>query len=213
MKYPVAALYVDHNGPYPSIADEWWDIEKDARFYPGPRPVVAHPPCRAWSRLRSFSKPPPGEKETGPLAVSQVRRFGGVLEHPIGSSLFPYCGLPGSGSSDSYGFTLAVDQVWFGHRARKRTLLYIVGVEPRDIPPMPLDLRPPTHSCGLFSGRDRSRALKDLPKPERHLSPIGFATWLCELAAMAQTIQGPSTMSGSLYLPGQMLMDEQMGNS
>jgi hypothetical protein len=48
----IAALYVEKNGCYynlPSV--DPWDIERDARLYRGPWPVVAHPPCQRWGRF------------------------------------------------------------------------------------------------------------------------------------------------------------------
>ena len=42
----VAALYVQRGGAYFGLPDvDPWDEERDARLYPGPHPVVAHPPC------------------------------------------------------------------------------------------------------------------------------------------------------------------------
>jgi len=80
----VAALYIDPRGPYPRMDGvECWDEQRDARAYDGPHPVVAHPPCGPWGNLRHLSFG--AGRECGPLAVRQVRDFGGVLEHPAGS--------------------------------------------------------------------------------------------------------------------------------
>jgi hypothetical protein len=46
-KIKVAALFVETDGCYfnlPSV--DPWDIERDARKYTGPHPVIAHPPCQ-----------------------------------------------------------------------------------------------------------------------------------------------------------------------
>jgi hypothetical protein len=43
----IAALFVATNGPYFGLPDvDPWDVTRDARTYPGPHPVVAHPPCQ-----------------------------------------------------------------------------------------------------------------------------------------------------------------------
>lgn len=190
MSYSVAALYVDALGPYPAIAEQWFDIERDATKYSGCLPVVAHPPCRSWSRLKHFAKPLPGEKELALHALEMVRTWGGVLEHPAGSSLWPDAGLPRGSNTDRHGgWTITVDQNWWGHKARKRTHLYIVGIHPAQLPAIPLDLAEPSHTLGLNSKRDRLRARPDLPKIERHLSPPAFAHWLCQVAVSCRNSQ------------------------
>lgn len=124
----VAALYIDPRGPYPELlGSEWcWDEERDARNYTGPHPVVAHPPCRHWGRLRhlahvacgrcGWSGPsgpfrvhsdPVGtllchrievsDRDCAPRAIAQVHAYGGVLEHPAGSLLWDAVGLPKPG--------------------------------------------------------------------------------------------------------------------
>lgn len=45
----VAALYVERDGAYYGLEHvDPWDVERDARTYAGPWPVVAHPPCNTW---------------------------------------------------------------------------------------------------------------------------------------------------------------------
>lgn len=182
----VAVLFARSDSIYKTIPGlDVFDLARDARTYKGELPVVAHPPCRAWGRLRAFAKPRPDEKMLACFAIDTVRRVGGVLEHPASSSLFDTCGLPRPGSryDDFGGWSIELPQKWFGHKAEKNTWLYVVGCSPRDIPSIPLVLAQPTHTVGLWSGRDRSRALPDLSKKEREATPIAFAHWLVDLAA------------------------------
>lgn len=131
MRADVAALYVEPRGPYPLLVVDWYDIERDARAYIGPHPVVAHPPCETWGRLRHFAT-----KDTHDLAlhaVAMVRRFGGVLEHPASSSLWAECGLPPPDSlfPDQYGGrSYEIAQGDYGHAAPKLTWLYAVRLGP-----------------------------------------------------------------------------------
>ena len=142
---------------------------------------MAHPPCRAWGKLFYFAKPRAGEKELGPFAANQVRRFGGVLEHPKDSKLWAAAGLPVPGQVDAYGgWTLPISQHWWGHRAEKMTWLYIVGCKPQDIPPIPLHLGHATHVIAQSRMRriDGSRLRKgmagwrpEVSKEEREHTP------------------------------------------
>jgi len=146
----VAALYVKSGGRYYGIEGvDPWDEERDARLYGGPHPVVAHPPCQRWGKL--WAGQPLWIKKTGERqkkgddggcfksALFDVRRFGGVLEHPWGSHAWPHFGLtvpPRSGgwveADDLGGWTCCVEQGRYGHYARKPTLLYAIGAS--DLP-------------------------------------------------------------------------------
>lgn len=181
----VAALYIDPRGPYPKMPGvDCWDEARDARTYDGPYPVVAHPPCGPWGRLRHLYKG--NEHDCAPRAVGQVREFGGVLEHPAGSLLFR--GLPHPGDSDGWGFTIEVNQCDWGHVARKRTWLYCVGVD-RALLVFPPP-REPTHWISGGRGRAGKKAnttpvpagIKICSAQQRRRTPPAFAEWLVSLA-------------------------------
>jgi len=184
----VAVLFARQDSIYKRIDGcDVFDIERDARTYTGALPIVAHPPCRAWGRLRAFAKPREDEKDLALFAVDQIRRFGGVLEHPAQSSLWPVAGLPPLDQSKDLfgGWSMAVDQFWFGHRARKRTFLYICGIEPSELPPLPLALgdAPMTIASSRRRASDGSRYRKEVPDAEREATPPAFALWLLDLAS------------------------------
>lgn len=190
--FPVAVLFARADSFYKTIPEcDVWDAERDARRWQGGAPVVAHPPCRAWGGLRALANPRHDEKALAPWAVQQVRRFGGVLEHPKRSQLWPHCGLPATGERDEFGgWTLPIFQSWWGHRAEKATLLYIVGCEPANVPAMPLVLGDATHVIGAGGRRrDGGRLHKgdagwrpEVTKAEREHTPPALAKWLVELA-------------------------------
>lgn len=172
--YKAVALYVRADSIYFELLFDVWDAARDARLYAGPWPVIAHPPCRGWGSLRKFAKPRSDELELAFYAVDQVRQWGGVLEHPQGSSLWSAADLPRPGEpADAYGgFTVLVDQGWFGHFAPKPTWLYVVGMPRHHFPPMPVDdLR-----------RRTGRTLDMLPA-DRERTPWHFAHFLIGIAA------------------------------
>lgn len=168
----VAALFVRAKSPYKLLSGvECYDATRDARTYQGPYPVVAHPPCRAWGRLKAQAKPRPDEADLACFALDTVRRFGGVLEHPEGSSLWAVSGLLRPGYIDHFGgFTLVIDQVRFGHRARKRSWLYFCRCEPGLLPPD----REPVTTVPLMCRAERER------------TPPELALWLVQAASAAR---------------------------
>ena len=177
----VAILFARSDSCYKALQDvEVFDAERDARTYDGPWPVVAHPPCRAWGRLREFANPRPDERNLGRLAVALVREFGGVLEHPAGSTLFPAKGLPKPGSRDSFGgWTLAAPQKWWGHKAEKSSWFYVVGCEPSEIPKLPYIMG---EAAYVVQTRKRTDYRPHITKAEREHTPPMLAAWLVDLA-------------------------------
>lgn len=183
----VAVLFARSDSIYKSLPGcDVFDMERDARKWQGGAPVVAHPPCRGWGRLRAFAKPREDEKALALFAVVMVRRWGGVLEHPEASSLWGAAGLPrpGCGLDEFGGWTLPVPQFWWGHKARKNTWLYIVGVEPGSMPRPPLVLGDAPYTVGKWSGRDGARQRPELSKADRERTPPAFAEWLCRVARL-----------------------------
>lgn len=139
----IAALYVEKGGCYTGLPSvDAWDIERDARLYTGPYPVVAHPPCTRWGRFWHGSTRKPHQFRMGEdggcfaAALTAVRNYGGVLEHPKDSLAWDYFGLakpPSAGEwvkADPFGgWTCCVDQGRYGHFSNKRTWLYAVGAD------------------------------------------------------------------------------------
>ena len=192
----IAALYVDLLGPYPALLgfENCWDASRDAREYSGRGPIVAHPPCGPWCKLKHQYQG--AEHDCAIRAVTQVRAFGGVLEQPAGSKLWDACALPRPGELPDAlgGYSIAVNQCDFGHVARKPTWLYLVGV-PREAITLP-PAREPTHWASGSRGAGRANSsgtgggvppgMKVCSAQQRRRTPIAFAQWLIALAELAR---------------------------
>jgi hypothetical protein len=136
----VAALFVDPRGSYPSVVEHWWDERRDARTYSLSLPIVAHPPCQRWCRLAGLVEARWGHKrgEDGGCfasALASLRRVGGVIEHPAYSDAWAAHGLPrpptGAGwvpGARVLEWTCYVEQWRYGHKAKKATWLYYLGL-------------------------------------------------------------------------------------
>jgi hypothetical protein len=181
----VAALYVETDGIYSKLAGvESWDIHRNAKEYKGPYPIVAHPPCGPWGPLSPFCTSQ--DKTCGPIAVEQVRTYGGVLEHPSGSKLWKECKLPyPDQSKDSFGgFTIAITQVKFGHCTVKPTWLYIVGNNHADLILLSATnfwIRP-THRINTFG----KEGLPEAKHSKRNPTPLRLAQCLVSIAREAR---------------------------
>lgn len=187
MKTPV--LFCRADSVYKDLPNaDPWDMERDARRWPGGRACIAHPPCRAWGQLRAFAKPRPDEKELSLWAIAQVRQWGGILEHPARSTLWAavQCAAPGTADSAG-GYLLGIHQHAFGHRAEKKTFLYIVGASPQQLPTIPYTMEEPTH---VIQSRKRSDYRPHTTKPEREHTPEPLARWLLQVAAIIDTNAG-----------------------
>ena len=134
----ITAIFVETDGCYFGLQNiDPWDLSRDARNYTGPHRVIAHPPCQRWGRFWHGSTSNPHQYKMGDddgcfaSALSSVRRWGGVLEHPADSHAWDWFGLckpPQKGGwikADDCGWTCCVSQGHYGHIAGKRTWLYV----------------------------------------------------------------------------------------
>ena len=198
----IAALYVETDGIYFGRADvDPWDKPRDARTYSGPHSVVAHPPCERWGRYWSGGPSARVKRTLGDddgcfaAALSSVRRYGGVLEHPEASKAFKAHGLAAPpwlggwvGAGDGQGRVCCVAQGNYGHPARKMTWLYHVGgVHLPDLRWGPSEPRVDLDS-GFYSKEERRRATRTgvcqrLSARQRRQTPPHFADLLILLAS------------------------------
>ena len=197
----VQALFVDtsEHGIYPQLLglDRCWGVDRDARGYAGPDPVVAHPPCQLWTAMAAvnFKRYPKEKNRPGndggcfASALASLRRCGGVLEHPAKSKAFAAHGL----SEPSRGrWTLAcseprlrvceVSQCAYGHRARKRTWLAYVGRRA----PYGLDWSEPPYTHQIGHDSKLKHPKPSLGKREACATPPAFAEELIRLAAWSR---------------------------
>ena len=210
----VAALYVLARGPYANMPGvDPWPERRDALLYRGPHPVVAHPPCGPWSKAvaRQTKLSRSQGPYLAPAAVLQVRKWGGVLEHPAESRLWNVMSLPypepyrqatlNGPDRDAWGgFTVALDQSAFGHdHSHKRTWCYFVGIDPAAVvlpppaatPQMPEELREKSKTWKPKGDkrpgrRPCARSYSDcVGSQRRKRSPVDFAAWLVALASTA----------------------------
>lgn len=186
----VAALYVQRDGMYYGLEDiDPWDEERDARLYDGPHPVIAHPPCGRWCQLASVNEKRWGAKIGADggcfeAALRAVRRWGGVLEHPAYSLAWDRFMLPKPTrglwvrSLWDEGWVTEVSQSAYGHKARKRTWLYLVGE------PMEMDWSDPEGElvvgAGIYSGQAAGRGRID--GAAASATPLAFRDALLDLA-------------------------------
>lgn len=160
----IAVLFVRKNSIYKTIAGvDAWDAVRDARLWLGGTPLVAHPPCAQWCRMSQWAHDKPDEKALSLHALDLVDRWGGVIEHPVTSRLWGHI-------NGREGFLYTIDQQWFGHRAQKRTTLYVNGIKPAELPPIPYLMAEPTQPC------------QNMGKAERERTPPAFAEWLVDIA-------------------------------
>lgn len=161
MSHLVAALYVAKNSPYKTLPwCDCWDSDRDAANYDGPLRIVAHPPCGPWGRMKGFNRHQLASH--GLRAVELVRKWGGIVEQPADSTLWK---ATAARDGDLFGGRLyRVEQWHWGHRARKATDLYVVGLH--EIPAYPH--RPPGDV----------HPVEKMSTPERERTPMAMAVWL-----------------------------------
>ena len=168
--FPV--LFISKSSEYKlDVRFDGYDIERCALSVNNFLPAVYHPPCRLFSKLKAFSKAPQEEKRLAYWSIVRVRKYGGIVEHPLGSSLPKEVGFPGYNKFDKHGGVwVVINQVDFGYLTKKPTILYIVGLKNlSQLPVYPL----------IFP--KKLRKFSDLSPRQRSLTVIGLRDYFYEI--------------------------------
>ena len=173
----IAAIFVSRRSIYRHLPGvDCWDRSRNAANFAATVPVIAHPPCRCWSKLRHQvrlnDKATATEKALGVWAVETVIKNGGVLEQPAGSLLWDACQLPRCDDrTDPFLWTLYIEHGWFGFPTRKPTWLLVSGVPSSQVRVPNYQLMPKSLvNFSKLNSFERSRTMRPL------------AEWLCQLA-------------------------------
>ncbi len=198
----IAALYVIEQGVYYNIRNvDPWPLNRDAREYLGPYPVVAHPPCARWGRYWSGGPSAKVRRNLGDdngcfaAALACAKQYGGVIEHPEGSHAWRLFRIPRPPKGGGWikcidgAWTCCVEQGHYGHRARKATWLIAYKI---DTPPSLIWGRSENKiqlDDGFHSAEERRRTVRTgicqrLSKKQRLETPLAFRDLLISIAEM-----------------------------
>lgn len=175
----IPTLFTDEKSNY-NYDDRFdpWPVGRNALEFIGEKAIIAHPPCRLFSRMRSFSTAPGRERFLAYYAIGLVRRNGGIVEHPRSSTLWKQCQVGTPLNPDHYGgYVIHVHLHWFGFPAQKKTCLYIVGIPYSKLPPFPISFDAITHTVST----SKRSSLHEISKNSRSKTPLLMLDYLFQV--------------------------------
>jgi hypothetical protein len=193
----ITVLCVRKDSVYKKLGCDCFDKDRDMTTWSEGNSVIAHPPCAQWGKFTQFATVNDAEKQLAVTCVDLIRRWGGILEHPSASKLFGSI-LPRPGKIDQWGgYSICINQHWFGHRCEKKTLLYIVGCLQQNLPAVPISFD--AVQCVIAQTKTKAgnyrNGKKVLSKAQRDKTPIDLARWLIQVAGMCNenslSLSGP----------------------
>lgn len=168
----ISVLCTSKNSIYNELGLETYDQKRDARTYNGSGPIIAHPPCRAWSaHMSHFAKPLPGEKSLALFCLRKIAKNGGVLEHPANSKFFEQYNL----HQDIRFKIIEIHQSWFGYPTTKRTWLL-----------MPKHYKIPEYPFSLQRQGKEKQIFENMSHNQRSKTTLELAKWLINLVEQNQ---------------------------
>lgn len=198
-----AALFVDPKSVYHTMpgVDCWGLPARDARFYDGSLPVIAHPPCEVWGCLAKQRVTLGKISRIGDdggcwfSALAAVTRCGGIIEHPRRSVAmhmfghFPWGEWAETEVSGWFGIAFFQGNAAPHEMSPKPTCFLFRGRshKHRPIPPDPAWIGRQSLSDYRIVPRTGSAATT-LPRRFRRLTPAPIAEWLVANAELAGSV-------------------------
>lgn len=189
----ISALFVETDGCYFNLKNiDPWDIKRDARKYNLNNKIIAHPPCQLWGKFAKINFKRWGGEHNRPgndggcfnSALFNLRRCGGILEHPAFSYAWDEFSLNkpidiGWNKLKNDEWVCEIWQSAYGHKCTKRTWLYYVGDK------MPLDLNwkreKGVFQIGFYDQRGKDRNKNTVSGKEASATPIKLRNDLIRL--------------------------------
>jgi hypothetical protein len=167
----ISVLCTNENSNYKLIPGlDLWPASRDMHHYGGSNPVICHPPCAQWSRMRAFANDNPSQKFLALMCWDIVNSNGGIFEHPSASSFWHYVCADRSR-------LISVNQSWWGFPCRKTTWLYFSKCQPLSYP---LSFIPVVHTISTTSKKYRKFKELQGSKQNRSLMPLPFCQYLVD---------------------------------
>jgi hypothetical protein len=171
----IAVLCAHRNSNYYKIPGlDVYDQDRDSRTFPGNMPVIVHPPCAQWSKMKAFSHDNPEQKQLAYFCLDELKKWGGIFEHPHGSDVWKELDWPEGGKF------IQVDQFWWGFPARKRTTLFFYRCKPIQYP---LNFDAVQYTVALSRSNSKNLMATRLPemkKSQRSITTLSFNQWLVD---------------------------------
>lgn len=157
----ITVLCCHSRSVYKKLGVNCYDQKRDALTYSGYSPIIAHPPCRSFSRLHGFVsiENKIRDHEIADHCITLLRRNGGILEQPARSTMKKVFDL---------GQPYYIDQYWFGLPFSKPTWLWTFNCELNDLPLM------------LNPVRNTRKTMANMSSQQRSYTTVEMATWLID---------------------------------
>lgn len=163
IKLKVPVYFVKNNSHYKKLNADCYDIDRDALTTKRTDIGIYHPPCRLFSKLKYFSKADYSEKNLAYWSIDRIQEYGGILEHPNGTSLFKEKNIKLTASN-----CIKVNLSWFGFQCEKSTLIFYNKIQLEDFPQLPLN----------FNAIESK--VSKLSQSKRDVTPLNMCEWLLE---------------------------------
>lgn len=171
----VAVLCAHKKSNYYKIPGlEVYDEVRDCRTFKGGMPVICHPPCAQWSKMKAFSNDNPEQKQLAYFCLVEFKRWGGIFEHPESSAIWDEFDWP------EETLFYKVDQHWWGFPARKKTILAFYQCKPISHP-LNFDAVQYTVAKSRSDSKNgQANRLPEMKKSQRSVTTLEFNQWLVD---------------------------------